>query len=223
MSIDDKLREHVISELNEFDGGVRRFEASRGLKKWALHGFLDRDRKQSPSLQKAEEICKALGLEIFIEPSKSQKIDTRAAGWQISDNPGKVQLYGYAGAGGEVAYDGEFHHGEVVPAPPGNENNLAAVEVRGDSAAPYLREGDIVYFYPDYPANPHQHVGRLVLATTVDGAAYIKILRKGDSDGVWNLESINPKHYLMENMELQRISPLVWIHYKNRENQFKRV
>ncbi len=145
------------------------------------------------------------------------------AGWRIPENTDTVRLYGYAGAGGEIAYDGELHHGEMASAPPGESKYLAAVEVRGDSAAPYLREGDRIYFNPDFPANPEQHIGRLVLATTTGGAAYIKILRRGDTEGKWNLQSINPRHPLMEDVELQRISPFVWIHYNGRETPFKKM
>jgi len=46
--------------------GERRFEERVGLKKWALRGFLDPDRQQSPSLDRAAEIAAALGLHIQI-------------------------------------------------------------------------------------------------------------------------------------------------------------
>lgn len=162
----------------------------------------------------------------YIPDPKADEIgkpEVRGAGWLIPEGSGTIQLYGYAGAGGQIAYDGELHHGEVAPAPPGENKMLAAVEVRGDSAAPFLREGDRIYFDPDFPADPENYIGRLVLATTNDGAAYIKILRRGDSRDKWNLESINPRHPIMEDMELQRISPFVWIHYSGREYPFQKM
>ncbi|MFK5979730.1 MAG: S24 family peptidase [Rhizobiaceae bacterium] len=125
-----------------------------------------------------------------------------------------VELIGMAGAGGSVAYDGHLHDGETAPAPPGDIRSIVAIEVRGDSAVPFLRDGDRVYIRPNQPANPTHHIGRLVLATTTDGAAYIKILRRGDDNNYWNLESINPHYPMMENIELDRISPFVWIHFK---------
>ncbi|PCI03885.1 MAG: hypothetical protein COB78_05890 [Hyphomicrobiales bacterium] len=130
------------------------------------------------------------------------------------ENLSTVDLIGMAGAGGSVAYDGHLHDGETAPAPPGDIRSVVAIEVRGDSASPFLRDGDRVYIRPNQPANPMHHIGRLVLATTTDGAAYIKILRRGNSDGLWNLDSINPQYGTMENMELERISPFVWIHFK---------
>ena len=153
----------------------------------------------------------------------SNKSDVRSARWQVPDNDAAVSLVGYAGAGGQVAYDGQFHEDETVSAPPGNKLKLAAVEVRGDSAAPFLREGDRAYFHPDHHADPGQHIGRFVLATTTDGAAWLKILRKGDHEGRWNLQSINPKYGMMEDIELERITPLIWVHYKGQRNPFKKV
>ena len=153
----------------------------------------------------------------------SNKNNARSTGWQIPDNNTRVPLAGYAGAGGQVAYDGQFHEDDTAPAPPGSELKLAAVEVRGDSAAPFLREGDRVYFQPDHHAIPERQIGRFVLATTADGAAWLKILRKGDHDDLWNLQSINPKYGMMEDEQLDRITPLVWVHFKGQRNLFKKV
>ncbi len=142
-------------------------------------------------------------------------------GWQIPDHEGSVHLVGYAGAGGEVAFDGAFDPSETAPAPPDGGAKLAVVEVRGDSAAPFLREGDRVYFRPDKTSNPNKHIGRLVLATTQDGAAYIKILRRGDNKDMWNLESINPRYRV--DVALSRIAPFVWIHFNGDNGHFHRV
>lgn len=46
--------------------GVRRFERARGLPAWALRGILDPHRGQIPSVDRAADICAALGLELRI-------------------------------------------------------------------------------------------------------------------------------------------------------------
>lgn len=143
--------------------------------------------------------------------------------WQISESADTVRLYGYAGEGGAIVYGSELPHSEVVPAPPGENKHLAAIEIRGDNASPFLREGDRIFFYPDFPANPNHHIGRLILATVADGTAFIKILRRGDTSGRWNLQSINTRYPLIEDVELKHISPLVWVHYNGHENPFQKM
>lgn len=58
----ERLREAIRRALADSRQGVRQFEAERGLRPWALRGLLDRSRRQSPSIDKADEICSALGL-----------------------------------------------------------------------------------------------------------------------------------------------------------------
>jgi len=52
--------------------GERKFEEFVGLKKWTLRGFLDPERQQSPSLDRAAEIAAALGLHIQIGPVQGE-------------------------------------------------------------------------------------------------------------------------------------------------------
>ena len=44
---------------------------SQSLPRWALRGILDLSRRQSPSMDKAAEICEALGLELYVGPPRS--------------------------------------------------------------------------------------------------------------------------------------------------------
>ena len=138
------------------------------------------------------------------------------------EGPSTVPLVGCAGAGGSVAYNGQLHDGETALAPPGTAEGLVAIEVRGDSATPFLHEGDRIYIRPDYPANPINHIGQFVLATATDGAAWIKILLNGNTTGLWNLHSTNPLCSLMEDVELDHVSPLVWVHFKRQNRLVKR-
>jgi len=208
---DDVLRELITKRLEAFGGGARRFEQSVGLKQGALRGILHPTRRQSPSLQKTREICDALGLKLNFEDIHNEH-----------EGPSTVPLVGFAGAGGSVAYNGQLHDGETALAPPGTAEGLVAIEVRGDSATPFLHEGDRIYIRPDYPANPINHIGQFVLATATDGAAWIKILLNGNTTGLWNLHSTNPLCSLMEDVELDHVSPLVWVHFKRQNRLVKR-
>lgn len=46
--------------------GTRRLEAEKGLPKWSLRGILDSRRPQLPSVDRAVEICEAIGLECYV-------------------------------------------------------------------------------------------------------------------------------------------------------------
>ena len=74
----ERLREAIRRALADSRQGVRRFEAERGLRPWALRGLLDRSRKQSPSIDKADEICSALGLALQIGQAGAEN-DAEAA------------------------------------------------------------------------------------------------------------------------------------------------
>ena len=58
----------LVADAMQADGtGARRFEEAHGLRKWSLRGFLDPQREQSPSVDRAQEIAAALGYALKIE------------------------------------------------------------------------------------------------------------------------------------------------------------
>ncbi len=73
----DELRAAIRSALGEANVGMRRLEKERGLRPWALHGLLDPARQQSPSLDRAAEICTALGLQIHIGRSREEETPSK--------------------------------------------------------------------------------------------------------------------------------------------------
>ena len=72
----EQIRRAVRDALEAAGVGARRFEAAHGLRPWALRGILDPTRRQAPSVDRAAEICAALGLTLSIDPAG----DARAAG-----------------------------------------------------------------------------------------------------------------------------------------------
>jgi hypothetical protein len=67
----DQLRRAIQESLRRSGVGARKLESKLGLKPWSLRGILDRTRPQVPSVDRAFEICKALGLEFHIGPPRS--------------------------------------------------------------------------------------------------------------------------------------------------------
>lgn len=66
----NQLRRAIQISLRRSGVGVRRLESKLGLKPWSLRGILDRTRPQVPSVDRAFEISKALGLEFYIGPPR---------------------------------------------------------------------------------------------------------------------------------------------------------
>ena len=64
----EQIRRAVHKALAAAGVGARRFEAAQGLRPWALRGILDPARRQAPSVDRAAEICAALGLALSIGP-----------------------------------------------------------------------------------------------------------------------------------------------------------
>ncbi len=81
----ERIREAVRTALHDAGMGARRFESTRGLRKWALRGLLDPEREQVPSVDRAAEICAALGLELTVGPPRDTGVsppDTHVTGRQ---------------------------------------------------------------------------------------------------------------------------------------------
>ena len=71
----ERIRSAVRDALETAGVGARRFEAVHGLRPWALRGILDPTRQQAPSVDRAAEICAALGLALSIGPSAQPSDD----------------------------------------------------------------------------------------------------------------------------------------------------
>ena len=71
------VRSLIRDAVKKSGMGLRRFEKAHNLKPWTLHGLLDPARKQKPSLDRAAEICRALGLEFYIGPPRDDGVVPR--------------------------------------------------------------------------------------------------------------------------------------------------
>ena len=67
----DRLRSAIRESLGRSGVGARKLESKLGLRPWSLRGILDSRRPQVPSVDRAFEICKALGLEFYIGPRRT--------------------------------------------------------------------------------------------------------------------------------------------------------
>lgn len=106
--------------------------------------------------------------------------------------PRQAELIGYIGAG-DTFYpidDHEIGAGlEPVDIPPGIDEDAVLVEVRGDSMAPRLRNGERIFYMKD-GRNPADFVGLECVVKLPDGRMYVKDLFMG-RDGLFDLVSHN--------------------------------
>ena len=68
------IRQAIRERLQEESIGARRFEEKHGLPLHALHGILSRKRPKIPSVDRAAELCEALGLEFYIGPPREEDV-----------------------------------------------------------------------------------------------------------------------------------------------------
>ena len=90
----EQIRRAVREALAAAGVGARRFESAHGLRPWALRGILDPTREQAPSVDRAAEICAALGLTLSIE---------LAAGSRAGDGDDAARDAARAGAGAALS------------------------------------------------------------------------------------------------------------------------
>ena len=67
------LREALQLALRQSCVGQRRWEKDHGLPAWSVRGLLDEDRQQCPSLDRAAEIAREVGIDFYIGERKSEK------------------------------------------------------------------------------------------------------------------------------------------------------
>ncbi len=176
----DRIRAAARDAIRAAGTGARRFERERGLKPWTLRGLLDPKREQAPSVDRAADICAALGLELTIRPRGRPPVR------QIE----VVEIAAAAGGGteaaeertvGALAFRRDWLEGQGL-----DPTRCVVIGVRGASMEPTLPDGArILVDRTDRP----RRAGRLYVLRTADG---LVVKRAGRRGGCWRLESDNP-------------------------------
>lgn len=121
------------------------------------------------------------------------------------ENTHKVRLVGYVGAGAEVTFFPDEQYLDEVDPPIAMANGAKykALRVKGDSQEPLLPEGSLLFFLDeDIREHPcSKLLGALCVVKIKDGPLLLKFLRRGYTEGKFNLQSTNAR--LMEDQELE--------------------
>lgn len=127
------------------------------------------------------------------------------------DTENTVDIRGYVGAGAEYFPFDDQASGAGIDSVhlPGQTlaPDAVALEVRGDSMYPAMRDGDILVYDRRYSGTDIRHlVGMECVCETLDGRIFIKEIRAGSTAGTWTLMSLNAPP--RENMRLRWAAPV---------------
>lgn len=105
-----------------------------------------------------------------------------------------VPIAGRVGPGAEVPMIDCSSPIGLVSLPPQLAGlDVMAIEVIGDAMHPVYPPGAVLFFSrPPADTVPDDCIGNICVAEDVDGHAWVKLIRRGSTPGLWNLISINP-------------------------------
>lgn len=128
----------------------------------------------------------------------------------LSTNTGTVPVVGRVGAGAEVNPIDDHAKGEglySVECPRGlDPKATVAVEVVGDSMAPLILEGWVLFYDRSPEPTPSAVVGKLCVVKLEDGRVLVKQLKRGPEKGRFNLLSSNAA--MIEDVALEWAAPV---------------
>ncbi|HEX3747629.1 MAG TPA: helix-turn-helix domain-containing protein [Bryobacteraceae bacterium] len=148
-------------------------------------------------------------------------------GWTPSEllNDLRIPIVGEVGAGGEVyplddlplmpkvidPADEEYINCEWVEAPPGIfSTGIVALRVKGNSMLPFMPEGTVVYYAQRYDGGAPDHcLASLCVVQMRDGRTLLKMVRKGQTHGRFDLQSYNMD--TITDVELAWCAPVIFI------------
>lgn len=156
-----------------------------------LTRFLGGNVKWSLSLRTLNKLSAASGV---VLPSSSDSVDSRPM----------TVVVGYVGAGEKVyPFDDAPLGGglEQVPSPPGADQTLVAVRVRGNSMVPVFWDGDLLFYTRDDGFDRSHCLYQECIVKIVDGPTYVKNVMPGSGATYFTLTSYNAPPLLDQAVE----------------------
>lgn len=135
---------------------------------------------------------------------------------QFGDNRSRrkqTRIRGLLGAGDQVLMLPDDAV-EWTNAPPDEEIETEAFEVRGNSQWPVYRNGDIIFYEKDRTGRPSDLIGEEAIVELDDGGLYLKRIMRGSRSGLYTLASHNAPE--MEDRRIISCAEIIWIRRKRR-------
>ncbi|WP_126976490.1 S24 family peptidase [Frigidibacter oleivorans] len=215
----------IDQRLKALDTNAFAFERSHGLPADAVRSVLRGNKKSGTTLNRAQQLCDALGIELYIGPPRSDDAEPKASPdeqrnailW-FQENFGIVKAYEAdmsAGGGStnsaEVAASGVAFRRDWLKRLGISPDRACLVRVKGDSMEPGLHDGDSALIDQ---SRTSIRTGHVYAFNDVDGSTRVKRLEVVDKSGV-ALRSDNPEYKLEYRMgyeanRLSVIGQVVW-------------
>lgn len=146
-------------------------------------------RSRSPKVATCVAIATALGMTV-------EEILALAQG-DPATRTRPIAVAGIVGAGARVplldAYEKGDGHYLVARPPQLIQSGIVAVEVEGDSMAPMYQPGHLLFFSrATHEGILEEDIGQPCIVEDADGLAWVKLVKRGSEQGLWNLISLNP-------------------------------
>lgn len=174
-------------------------------------------RVKNPGIHTIERIAGALGTSI------ASLIDEETV--LLPAPTPLVPIVGYVGAGAQVypyddvpllpsnvkADEQDYINCEWVDSPPGVfPNGIAALRVTGKSMLPFMPPGTIVFYAERFEGGAPDHcISTLCVVQMRDGRTLLKLVRKSQSHGRFDLQSYNME--TISDVELAWCAPVIFI------------
>lgn len=124
----------------------------------------------------------------------------------------QVPIVGYVGAGSEVFPIDDHAKGAGIDdteRPPGEEEEVVGVIVRGDSMFPVYRDGDILFYGRTLTREPHILNGQECVVRLTDGRSFVKLVKTVRRSKRFTLSSWNAPD--IEDAEIDWAAPVKWV------------
>ena len=143
------LAEHVAQRLEALGTNAFAAERANGLPADAIRSILRGEKKSGTTLNKAKEVCDALGLEFYIGPKR--EVTAAPSTTVAGENFSTVARFDAAGAAGEgminldgppidhLAFSKRWLEQNGI-----NAGDCVLINVSGDSMKPGIHDGDLV-------------------------------------------------------------------------------
>ncbi len=135
--------------------------------------------KKTPSLDTLQRIADVLDVDLS----------------SLYDSARPVPVAGRVGAGASVELVDAFEKGDGLYKVASPEDipaaSVVAVEVQGDSMAPLIMPGDVLFFSRHFMGVDESAINRVSICETDDGRALVKQIRIGRETGLFDLYSAN--------------------------------
>lgn len=168
---------------------------------WPVSTYLGHENgDRTPSRETAKKYAKVWKVrwEWLLEGEGSPKSRNHAA----------MPIRGYVGAGAEfIPFPANDADPGLGDAPLTVEPNSEAVIVRGDSMYPRYFDGEYLYYINEL-RDPRDFLGQECVVKLADGRMFVKILRRGSTPKLFNLESWNAP--TIEDQKVEWAAPVTW-------------